>query len=325
MDPILDESSLIPCHEWSPAQRIEILVKTLQALHRLGVPRVLRTVRDAVDREIENSLGLRYWVNQARPDVKRFLLSLLNKQPFIDGPGGLFAQVEGVSRILETRAFGAVNRSLGLAALQDNLPLSLIHVARAAGEEVSVEILDFSGAAEPEISIGSIYLYVQDKEVDSRQSIIRQLVNRSLRDGLSLIDRLSQVFPHIKLGPDAEEAFKNLNGNELVFPQLIRHLHALNSAAAVWSEGLTFKPEVVHSPESDQTLKHGRYGPMRDFSVPVGFQNQRWSWHTKFNATGHRMYFRPPSSNRSSESNSGVNLVLIGYFGPHLACIRHPN
>jgi hypothetical protein len=325
MDPILDESSLIPCSEWAPVQRIEILVETLQALHRAGVPRVLRTVRDAADRDIGSAHGLRYWGAQTRPDVKRFLFSLLNKQPFIDGPDGLFVNAEGSSRVLETRAFGTINYSLGLAALQDNLPLSLIHATRTTGEEVSVEILDFSNTPEAEISTSSVYLYVRDKEVESRQSIITQLVNRSLRDGLSLIDRLPQVFPHIKLGPDAEEAFRNLNGNEPVFRQLIRHLHALNSAAATWREGLAFKPEVLHSPESDQTLNHGKYGPMRDFSVPAGFQHQRWSWHTKFNATGHRMYFRPPYSNRVAETNSEINLVLIGYFGQHLACIRHPN
>ncbi len=36
MEPILDESSLIPCLKWSPAQRIETVAKVLQALHRLG-------------------------------------------------------------------------------------------------------------------------------------------------------------------------------------------------------------------------------------------------------------------------------------------------
>lgn len=51
---------------------------------------------------------------------------------------------------------------------------------------------------------------------------------------------------------------------------------------------------------------------MRDFPVPTGFAQERWSLHTKPHwGAGSRLYFRP-------ERTSDVGVVLIGYFGNHL-------
>jgi hypothetical protein len=57
---------------------------------------------------------------------------------------------------------------------------------------------------------------------------------------------------------------------------------------------------------------------MRDFPSPEGFEQERWSLHTKLTGgAGARMYFR------AIRSPEGV-AVLIGYFGHHLPCMRYP-
>ena len=57
MEPILDETSLVPCPSWRPAARVLGLARTLQALDGLGAPRVLRAVREAADRDTQQVLG----------------------------------------------------------------------------------------------------------------------------------------------------------------------------------------------------------------------------------------------------------------------------
>lgn len=59
MEVILDESSLVPCDDWSPALRIKTMASALKALDELGCARVLRTVRAAADQDISQGRGLR--------------------------------------------------------------------------------------------------------------------------------------------------------------------------------------------------------------------------------------------------------------------------
>jgi len=150
--------------------------------------------------------------------------------------------------------------------------------------------------------------------------VLQAEVDSAISDGEQLLARLAEIFPHLRVGPRARESMLNLSGGEPVFPQLIRHLRALNSAADGWITGFTFAPQgITFSPESDQTLSHGRFGPMRDFPAPEGFQEQRWSLHTKLTGgAGARMYFRPV------RPEGGAVAVLIGYFGSHLPCVRYP-
>jgi len=122
MRTILDETSLVPCPVWSPAARALDLARSLQAFDGLGAPRVLRSVRDAADRDIGNGFGLRIWCfdRATDRDAGRLLATRLASQPFIDGAGGLFAVAEGV-RAVEAAVNGASALGAGLAALTDGV------------------------------------------------------------------------------------------------------------------------------------------------------------------------------------------------------------
>jgi hypothetical protein len=165
-----------------------------------------------------------------------------------------------------------------------------------------------------------VFAYAHGDEVVADALQLQGLVDGAISSGQILLDRLSDAFPHLRVGPRAVGSFALLSGSEPVFRQLIRHLRALNSAAELWAIGTPFRPEgITFSQESNQTLSHGRFGAMRDFPAPTGFENERWSFHTKLTGgAGARLYFRAVMIGRSKA-------VLIGYFGPHLPCVLYPS
>jgi len=319
MEPVLDETSLVPCPEWSPATRITALSKVLKAFDGVGVPRVLRSVSDAADRDIAQGRGLRSWCFERGPsrDAGLFVASRLARQPFIDGADGLLAQAEG-HRVLETNANGNLVYGLGLGALEGRPVASLASAAMPKGRWVRVQLLDAS--TDPmAVTDVQVFSYVVEGDVAADTERLQELVEAWISNGQALLDNLADAFPHLRVGPMASRSFAALSGTEPVFRQLIRHLRALNSAAEGWEAGTPYCPEgITYSQESDQTLSHRRFGPIRDFPAPEGFECERWSFHTKLTGgSGARMYFRAV---RTAETKS----VLIGYFGPHLPCVLHP-
>ena len=319
MEPALDEASLVPCPAWSPATRIAALSTVIKEFDRVGLPRVLRSVADAADRDIAQGLGLRSWCFDRGPhrDAGLLVASRLARQPFIDGPDGLMARAEG-QRVLETQVASQLVYGLGLGALEGRPVATLASAANPAGRELQVQVLDAS--TDPMIVTDvPVFAFANGTEVSAAAQQIQRLVDTAIFNGQVLLDRMPEAYPHLRAGPRAIESFAALSGSEPVFRQLVRHLRALNAAAEAWAPGAAFKPEgITYSQESDQTLSHGKFGPIRDFPSPPGFAHERWSLHTKLTGgAGARLYFRAV---RSADSKA----VLIGYFGAHLPCVLHP-
>lgn len=319
MEPVLDETSLVRCPSWAPAVRIAALSSALMEFDRVGLPRVLRSVSDAADRDIGEGRGLRSWCfdRALNLDAGRLVATRLARQPFIDGAEGLMARVEG-QRVLETQAKGTVVFGLGLGALEGRPVAMLPRAELPSGQHVQVQVLDAS--VDPiGVTDVPVFAYARGDEVVADALQIQRLVDEAISSGQVLLERLADAFPYLRLGQRASEAFATLSGSEPVFRQLVRHLRALNSAAEAWAPGDPYKPEgITYSQESDQTLSHGRFGPIRDFPTPAGFAPERWSLHTKLTGGGGaRLYFRAVRRDSS-------RAVLVGYFGAHLRCVLHP-
>jgi hypothetical protein len=319
VEPVLDETSLVPCAVWLPATRISHLAGTLRALDRLGVPRVLRSVRDASDRNIFGGYGLRFWCFQrdVDKDVGRFVAQRLGRQPYIDGLDGLFAAAEG-NRVIEARADGVIVIGIGLAALEDGVAVAVGSAAHSEGHVQRVELLEYDGDQEQN-SVVEVPLFIVPSDVQIRKVDIVSALDRSVGNGAILVQRLPELFPRLALGPRARRQVEALLGSEAVFRQLLRHLRALNRAASEWIPGRPFLPVgVTYSDESNETLQHGRYGPMRDFPSPNGYAARRWSSHTKLTGgSGARVYF-------SVEHANATATVLVGYVGDHLPSVSFP-
>lgn len=318
MEPILDETSLVACPSWSPAKRVLGLAQTLRAFDGLGARRVLRSVRDAVDRDVGGGRGLRVWCFDRATDRDAGLLvaQRLGKQPFIDGDSGLFAVAEG-ARAVEAYVDGTLALGAGLAALTDGVLTALPSVARSAGGMLPVELAYLDEHGERNESV-NVPMFVVATEVEAQRALLLERIDRAVADGRALLARRGELFPRLCLGPKAIDQIAALTGSEPVFQQLLRHLRALDVAAIQWREGEGFEPlGVSYSVESRATLDHGSQGPLRDFPTPAGFERERWSLHTKLTGgAGARLYFRPV------RRTGTMAVVLIGYFGEHLPTVK---
>lgn len=318
MDPILEETSLVPCAVRRASARVDELGRTLQALDRLGVSRVLHSVRDAADRDIGEGRGLRSWCfdRSTSKDAGRLVAARLAARAFVDGPGGLFAAAEG-QRAVEARVAGAPVLGAGLAALTDSGLVVLASDVRPAAEHLTVELsfLDEGGVRSESIRLQTL---ATTTDVEGQRTSIIERVDRAVPNGVALVLRINEMFPRLLLGDRARNQIATLSGTEPVFRQLVRHLRALDAGVSQWAAGQPFEPvAVTYSVESQPTLNDGTLGPMRDFPVPPGFEQARWSLHTKMTGgSGARLYFRPVRTNERA-------VVLIGYFGDHLPTVRY--
>lgn len=319
MDVVLDESSLIPCTGAGPAQRIQTLASTLKALDRLGCARALRSVRDAADLDIGEGRGLRGWCfdRSTDRDAGRFVAQRLGKQPFIDGTGGLLGVIEG-SRLIEGRYEGKFVAGLTYAALTTSPAVAVRDEVVPIGTELAIEIITLDEEGEFR-EMAPVHRLVTEEHVLQRGGFIRSAIESALDNGQTLLMQSQDIFPRLRFGPKALQQIDQLSGNEPVFLQLIRHLRALDQGAAAWLPDMAFSPAeaIAWSRESNATLAHGSYGPMRDFPMPEGYPQLRWSNHTKLSGgVAARLYFH-------AERFEDGAVVLIGYFGEHLPTVRY--
>ena len=318
MEPILDETTLVPCTVWPVPKRILTLAHAIQAFDAIGMRRVLRSVRDAADRDLGGERGLRSWCfDRSTPrDAGRLVATRLAAQPFIDGPDGLFAAAEG-QRAVEARVNGRVVVGIGLAALTDDVVLLVANNARPSGESLTVELslYDEDGSR---VETLQVLTFAASAEVENERAALINRVDCSVPNGATLVERSAELFPRVLLGDLAREQIVSTSGTTPIFRQLIRHLRALDEGVKHWEEDKPYVPvAVTFSVESKPTLNDGKLGPLRDFPTPEGFEVERWSLHTKLTGgAGARLYFRPV---RSAERA----IVLVGYFGEHLPTVRY--
>ncbi len=204
-----------------------------------------------------------------------------------------------------------------LAALTDGLVVTLASQTRPTGAAVAVDVtyLEDDSLREEQISVTT---FARAQEVAGARQQLVDRVDRAVPTGTAIVARIAELFPRLRLGDGARSQIEVLTGNETVFRQLVRHLRALDEGACAWAEGDVFAPVAVSfSSESEATLSHGTYGPMREFPTPAGFNVGRWSLHTKLTGgNGARMYSH-------AERIDGQPVVLVGYFGDHLPTVRH--
>ena len=201
MEPALDEASLVPCPAWSQATRIAALSTVIKEFDRVGLPRVLRSVADAADRDIAQGRGLRSWCFDRGPhrDAGLLVASRLARQPFIDGPDGLMARAEG-QRVLETQVASQLVYGLGLGALEGRPVATLASAANPAGRELQVQVLDAS--TDPMIVTDvPVFAFANGTEVSAAAQQIQRLVDTAIFNGQVLLDRMPEAYPHLRRAP----------------------------------------------------------------------------------------------------------------------------
>lgn len=323
MDPVLHELSVEPSNA-ATHDRLRTLALTLQALDRLGLARVLRRTRDALDRCVERDVTLDEALRKhPQREQRSFLLLRLSKAPFVeemhrDQEDAARSMIEG--EIGGQRCHGAV-----FAYLTHAPTVSLSGEEAWEADTLALALTRMRAEAPPQdAAVADAPLETEDVEVmqvstpthvDRNEKQLRERVLRAVSAGSELWDRRGDLFPRLDFGPDVEEQLAALSGAELGFNHVVDALARLDAALRAWVDG-PLDPGMKFSPESPSTLNDSTYGPRRDFRC-VGGETLRFSLHLKLFAGNRRIYFAPRRVGTEGRAH-------IGYVGPHLATTKYP-
>ena len=316
MQPILNELSVRPAQDGKPGlePRMEQLVAVVRALFGLGASRVLRSTRDAMNSEVAPDQSLARWLSDRGRlrEEKQLLQALLSKAPYVDE---LLERNEPDSVALEFSLGDRACPGLGVAHLLEAPAVSLSGRDEFEVSDLSIQMLRMDEHGAEDVFPVDVANFADPVQVDQRKAALRTRIMRDIPDGDTLWERRSELFPRLDFCARAERQVKKLHGNEIYFREICRHLFVLSDCLADWSEGAFDPVGIEWTPESNPTLQHRVYGPMRDIECPDG-EVRRFSAHSKLRSGNQRIYFLAVKESRRS---------FVGYVGPHLPTVRDPH
>lgn len=316
MQPILNELSLRPAQDGKSdlEQRMTQLIAVVRALFAIGARPVLRSTRDAMNSEVALDRSLARWLSdRARlREEKRFLQALLSKAPYVDE---LLEQHEPDDVALDFSLGDRACPGLGVAHLLEAPAVSLAGQDQCEAPEFSIRMLRIDRDGAEDESTVDVANFVEPAHVDQRKDALRARILRDVRDGDMLWERRDELFPRLDFCARVERQVKAFHGNETYFREICRHLFVLSDRLADWSGGAFDPAGIEWSPESNQTLHHSRYGPMRYIECPDG-ETRQFSAHSKLRSGNQRIYFLAVRETRRS---------FVGHVGSHLPTVLNPH
>lgn len=307
MDLVLNELSIIQATDAELEERLVKLVATLKRLFEHGAARVVRTLRDVLDRTVVGEQTLRQWLFSRGPrlEEKRFLARLMDKPPYADE---LLADAESKQgALLEFHLDADRAPGLGVAYVLDAPAVSFDSAERFKTTHLS---LRFLSVAEKDAEEVVRVVHARSPAcVDSHRPWLEERMQRDVASGSDLWSRRAALFPRLDFCACVEKQVMALSGAEAFFAEIVRHLHVLSRTAADWKEGSSFDPPLKWSPESKATLDSRELAAMRTFLCPDGLERV-FSFHTKIFAWNKRIHFFPVPATR---------IALVGHVGEHLA------
>lgn len=314
MEPTLNERSLEPAGAGT-TERVTALIAVLRGLDALGFPRVLRQVRDAVDCEIEAGTTLRTWLFQRAPrETRQFLAARLSKAPFVED---LHRQREDASGVqLQAYHDGLPAVGAGVAHLYDAPAVALGGVPRWEVDPLAILLTRLDEDEQfVEMSVDVIHL-CRPEQIAPRAKLLRERVLRAVSGGDDLWQRRAELFSRLDFCAAVERQMRGLSGKEFYFQQVVLALSRLDAALGAWTAG-PLHPGMDYSGESNSTLEHGTYGPLRDF-LCVDNEKRRFSHHLKLFSNNWRIYYW------EARSEVGGGRAHVGYLGTHLPTVKYP-
>lgn len=318
MEPVLNELSMEAHPEGADLDaRMLAFIATLRRLFEHGMTRVLRTVRGVLERAVSPEMTLRQWLFSksagALREAKQLLQRLLDKAPYVED---LHAEQEGKhQKLFEVRLGDNDAPGLGVALLRDAPAVSLAGDPRFSGTFVRVRMTAMGAEGEGEEQDTDVVHAASAADVEQHRQWMEERVQRDVVSGEDLWKRRASLFPALDFCPQVERHVSALSGSEFFFCEIIRHLHVMSRSVVRWADGDLELPGLRWSHESKETLNHGTYGPMRNFTCPDGMPRQ-FSLHSKINTGAKRIHFLPDKATKR---------ILIGYVGDHLPTVRHHN
>ncbi|MDT8446517.1 MAG: hypothetical protein RRB13_06420 [bacterium] len=307
MDQILNERSLEqPYQNRSKArQGIKQFVELSLLLKKFGFSTGIRTTRDfstrplTPDRSVYDCIYDRE--NRGDPTFQLFL-TMVSKAPFIED----LLENRANYNLVEYKYHDAPALGLALAHQTNNFVLSFQGDQRFEADQLQLEMIQFCNE-QIESSLVLVPNLSCAAQAQKRQQEILNLQGK-VKSGADLVQQAVSRYPFIALCDSAKKQLMALNGSELYFSEIQRHLQILNDTMQSWEAG-PFSPEgLTWSFESQPTMTNSDLKAMRTFRCPDGSQ-RICERHTKMMSANQRIHFLPLQEEGK---------VLIGYVGIHL-------
>jgi len=283
------------------------LASTLREI-RSQVNAVVRVPRDIGSVEIAPTLSLHGWLGSrgVDRDLQRSLRSTLTQGPFCED---VIPDLEHDESI-DVRCAARSGVGLRQACLSQGVVASLEH-GPWRNDPLAVSVERLNAAAQVESRVLELVNFHSPTIVTQRkrwfQDLIDAFINGRLGTGKKIVENLATDLPALVLTDKARDQLEALDGTELEFSSIRRHLQVLNAHFHAWPVGQTFVAELSLpcSLESQATLN--LYGDERTVKLADG-KDYMFSWHSKLTSMW-RIYFEVLGEPRK---------VVIGLVTPHL-------
>lgn len=315
IEPVLNELSLEPA-PLPTIVRVNSLLDVIKKLDTLGFPRLIRQTREALLRDIEDGLSFRAWLFQkASRDLRQFLAGRLEKAPYVEQ---LHRNQEDARRSL-LQAFCGDDEAIGagVAHLHDAPTIALRGKPRWEADPLAVRLtrIDEETGTLVEMPVEIIHL-CRPEQIDGREKSLRDRILLTVSGGADLWKRRLELFQRLDFCDGVERQLLALTGKEFYFQLVVLALSRLDAALAGWNSG-PLQPGMDSSGESQSTLDHGTYGPMRNF-ICIDGQERRFSRHLKLFPNNWRIYYWETRVEKAG------GRAHIGYVGAHLPTVNYP-
>lgn len=311
---ILNHASLASAARQEVPARLADMASGMAALVRAGVARTtLRMFRPAHEigcpdgRSLFDAyLELR---RQGKPDESRFLMSLSNKVPLLSG-----VEADARDRFLACEATACEAKKLPppdgdplvLCAITDGVAVGFPSEPVWDRDRVTVafrELLPNDTFDEADEDMDNLTRSAHAGPIAARHS---EKQRHQCGDAAETWTRRTELFPHLKFGPDVED---HLAKNAGWLTTVVNRLADLDASAAAWRESGGAAPPWTCkvTPESESVMNDERLRERRRFRS-VGGARDLFEWHARFGSGG-RIHLRFETRERTVE---------IGYVGRHL-------
>jgi hypothetical protein len=291
--------------------RMRLVVDTLKRLKHERFGNGIHVSRDLLSRQLATDYGVSHYLNDKKVDrdERLYFKATITKLNYTDDLIAVDSQNQ-----IDVLYNGKKGLGIDYAYKSDGFVVSLGCLGDFDQPKIPLEIVKLDPTCEIHESNDSVRNLSTPNHIDFHLALFQAKFQTSILTGRQLVQEMNYNFSHLVLCKDANVQLLNLSGNELYFHHILHVFQVLNNTASTWENGEFSPLGITWTNDSQPTLKHRIFGPMRSFELPDGRKKQ-FSAHAKITPYNIRLYFW---------FDTIIRKVYIGYVGKHLPTVNHP-
>jgi len=282
------------------------LIATARTAAEVGVNPILRTHSEFYATVLAPNYSLSDWLVDVKVDREesRFIL-LSTKTPFLAEINN--AEIEDKNQRYEFRYEGQLTEGLGIAFLLDSLALSLRSESRWEPNSLMLEAIWLEDDSNLNSETVTVIHASQLEHIHGHLTWIQDRLSKSVRDGLDLWNRRSELFPCLDFCENVRRQIESLGKGDPMLQQVKNKLFELENYCKTWTTGaFSLKSLRNATPESQSRLQ--QFKQQLTFRCPDGIE-RIFSLHVSITPGAWRLHF---------SEKLGPGKIIIGYIGPKI-------